>query len=267
MAFPRCSLLDKEAGDDHESDTASDQLLDYDYTSSEPRVKSRVVATVSLFRVYVVILHILLLALVSVQWNENRPTTSHLTVKTTWSPVQEFIKYEVRPAKAPGYGKDQKFAGPPTEEQDDAWDYIIDGSFFNATIDELEKAGEDLDDLAELTDGGYLASIGVYHELHCLRQLRLYVYRDIYYPNLTHRGDMYLQNHMDHCLEALRQTIVCYGNTALSSFHWERPDAPSPEPRSNARSVCAQWDSIENWAYTRKVSPDPDYKKSFGNQY
>jgi hypothetical protein len=56
------------------------------------------------------------------------------------------------------------------------------GSFFNASLQELARAGERLENLAELTDGGFLASIGVYHELHCLvcnPQLLLRVYTQL----------------------------------------------------------------------------------------
>jgi hydrogenase maturation factor HypE len=35
-------------------------------------------------------------------------------------------------------------------------------------MEELEKAGENLHNISELTGGGYLATIGVYHELHCV---------------------------------------------------------------------------------------------------
>ena len=40
--------------------------------------------------------------------------------------------------------------------------------YFAATREELEKGGEALDNLAELIDGGYVATIGAYHELHCI---------------------------------------------------------------------------------------------------
>lgn len=32
----------------------------------------------------------------------------------------------------------------------------------------MDKAGESRENLAELVDGGYLATLGVYHELHCV---------------------------------------------------------------------------------------------------
>lgn len=40
--------------------------------------------------------------------------------------------------------------------------------YFNATLQELKQAGESTQDAAELVGGGYLANLGVYHELHCV---------------------------------------------------------------------------------------------------
>ena len=41
--------------------------------------------------------------------------------------------------------------------------------FFNVSLEEVSKAEESVtDDITELADGGYLAILGVYHELHCL---------------------------------------------------------------------------------------------------
>lgn len=37
------------------------------------------------------------------------------------------MEYEVQQSKAGSYGKDEKFGGPPSDEQDEAWDYIING--------------------------------------------------------------------------------------------------------------------------------------------
>lgn len=32
----------------------------------------------------------------------------------------------------------------------------------------MERAGESIDDAVKIADGGYVAELGVYHELHCL---------------------------------------------------------------------------------------------------
>lgn len=38
---------------------------------------------------------------------------------------------------------------------------------------EMISANESLDDATELAEGGFLASLGVYHEMHCLVRLAL----------------------------------------------------------------------------------------------
>jgi hypothetical protein len=45
---------------------------------------------------------------------------------------------------------------------------MISATYFNATREELERSGESLENVAELKGGGYLSSLGVYHEVHCL---------------------------------------------------------------------------------------------------
>ena len=46
-------------------------------------------------------------------------------------------------------------------------------TLIRATRDELIAAGESLENATELADGsGFLASLGVYHEMHCLVRSR-----------------------------------------------------------------------------------------------
>lgn len=88
--------------------------------------------------------------------------------------------------------------------------------FFNVSLEELRRSGESLDGVAEVEEGGYSATLGVYHELHCLvsplatsaqqrgnfssdtsqRQLRFYLFREIYYPDLTRKQEIYLFDHL-----------------------------------------------------------------------
>ncbi|XDG00480.1 hypothetical protein ABKA04_000095 [Annulohypoxylon sp. FPYF3050] len=152
------------------------------------------------------------------------------------APIQQFIQYEVRDRDTHGYHKNRTYAGPPTPEKDKAWAHLVKPAYFNATIEELEQAGESLNDIARLKEGGYLASIGVFHELHCVRQLRFYLYKERYYPNLSERDVKYLHIHLDHCIETLRESIMCSGNTGLISFFWDNPKSSQPAAQSNARS-------------------------------
>ncbi|KAI0381265.1 hypothetical protein F5Y04DRAFT_288908 [Hypomontagnella monticulosa] len=235
--------------------------------SSSIRVKKqRNAKTATFLRFYLILLHAVLLALVLFMVQRVNPfwgANHELIEGSTWSPIQKFIKYEVRDRDTHGYHRNKTFAGRPTPEKDRAWDHLIKPAYFNATAEELERAGESLSDIAQLLGGGYLASIGVYHELHCVRQLRFYLYKDRYYPNLTETDNKYLQIHLDHCIEALRETVMCNGNTAVISFFWDNPKSSKPAAQSSARSQCVQWDSIERWGYSRMTSTSPDFQKPY----
>ncbi|KAI0556237.1 hypothetical protein F4679DRAFT_578359 [Xylaria curta] len=172
----------------------------------------------------------------------------------SWSPAIDVLKYEVAQIDGIGAYRHSTYAGPPTPEQDAAWDDLVRRNiFFRASLEEMEHAGESIDDAVEIADGGYVAELGVYHELHCLRHLRFYLYRDHYYPNLTIAQDQWIQVHLDHCLESLRKAVMCHGNAALYSFKWHGDDGPRATVKSNAKSVCVKWDSIDAWSSSRML--------------
>lgn len=50
---------------------------------------------------------------------------------------------------------------------------------------EVEASQDDPDERLELVQGGYLGSLGVFHELHCLRRLYWHMYDEIYFANMT----------------------------------------------------------------------------------
>ena len=61
--------------------------------------------------------------------------------------------------------QDSPYVGPPTPEVDDAWGQLMMPMAIRVSEAEL-IAGEQRS--VKLPDGGYLAWLGVYHELHCI---------------------------------------------------------------------------------------------------
>ncbi|KAM7185742.1 protein of unknown function (DUF3328) domain containing protein [Naviculisporaceae sp. PSN 640] len=207
-------------------------------------------------RFYFVALHILTIALAAsllflgVRGSVCLPGT---TSTQSWSPIQDSIKYTTSGENAFGHSE-SVYQGPPTPERDEAWAQLTHPAFFLATCEELKKSGDTCDDAVKPSDSkdGYMASLAVYHELHCLRHLRYYLYRDHYYPNLTMPQQEYLLGHLGHCIESLRLTIMCYGNPALLTFTWDGAKSDyKPAARSSARSRCVDWKSVEDWSARR----------------
>ncbi|RDA86068.1 hypothetical protein CP532_1298 [Ophiocordyceps camponoti-leonardi (nom. inval.)] len=224
-------------------------------------------------RAYVFALHAVLSVLVLLLWRTSRHDADCVSLKDrSWSPVNRFVKYETNTQLAPTYDRHSVYSGSPTDEQDEAWHALIQpdqvmihvATFFNASRQELTMAGESMDEVVEASDGGYLAALGVYHEIHCLskyikRRLRLWLYRDRYHPNITDAEVGEIKEHLDHCLESLRLTVMCHGNTALYSFSWKTRRHSKPGIQSGSRSVCVDWGSIRDWAYSRRLPFPPSY--------
>ncbi|KAK3389690.1 hypothetical protein B0H63DRAFT_103082 [Podospora didyma] len=215
----------------------------------------------NLIRTYILLLHVLLLGLIAVLWDgNNQDPCSPSTKGGSWSPVQESIDYGIISENSLGSHKFSRYSGPPTDDQEEAWYQLVRPVFFSATYEEMSKAGESFENATKVADGGYLAALGVYHELHCIRRLRMYLYQSHYYPNLTDAQAKYLEGHLDHCLETLRLTIMCHGNSAMASFTWSDTNSRKPVARSNSRSFCVKWSTIEEWSYSRMLPITPSFR-------
>ncbi|KAI0168903.1 hypothetical protein GGR52DRAFT_496187 [Hypoxylon sp. FL1284] len=242
-------------------------LLSEDSDTSDPGSTPKKAASKSgvLVRLYYVALHLLVLVLAGALWSmAMAPRCSSTTGTSSWSPVQDAVEYEVQQEYA-SEDTAGAFSGPPTPEQDQAWDDLVRPSFFNVSSAELEKASAWFDNIAELTGGGYVATLGVYHELHCVRQLRFFLWKEKYYPHLTADQDQYLHHHLDHCLETLRYAVMCQGNLALRSFGWEDASASQPKAQSNSKKSCVKWSSIHEWSQSRMVPYNPSLVRLSGN--
>ncbi|KAI1169853.1 hypothetical protein F4777DRAFT_595889 [Nemania sp. FL0916] len=206
---------------------------------------------ITVARTYIIVIHIALGVLLFRVWGkpDNSVHKNFAVNGESWSPAREFFEYEIQ-SEHSDHSKHSKYSGTPTRAQDTAWDELIRPMFFNASLEELQRGGETIKNLAVVEGGGYAATIGAYHELHVL-QLRFYVFESRYYPNLTTAQRNYLHGHLDHCIETLRITIMCYGNPGLVSFAWGGDDATKPLTQSNSRSMCVNWDSVAAWAHSR----------------
>ncbi|KAI0187995.1 hypothetical protein EV127DRAFT_409901 [Xylaria flabelliformis] len=159
------------------------------------------------------------------------PNTTIINSIGSWSPANEFVERRIE-----GYWQSKNdtisvYTGKPTSEQDTAWDDI-----FSSSREEIDKAGESIvDQMVE-------------------RQLRLHLYEDRYYHNLTDRQRAYNRLHLDHCLEVLRITVMCNGNTDMFTFVARSRNPGKPTIKSNAKSLCLDWSSLQQWSQLRKLN-------------
>jgi hypothetical protein len=157
-----------------------------------------------------------------------------------------------------------KYRGPPRPELDEAWDDLLQCTFSHgATLhDFLERLTrlcqdnsirvqkEDLDKANTTSvplnddEGGYLASLDVFHTLHCVNKVRQSYYSD-YYHDPNPLADQH--EHFDHCIDLLRQTIMCHGDISLHTYEWI-DDYRFPWPSTRTEHQCRNWDRLIDWS-------------------
>ena len=59
----------------------------------------------------------------------------------------------------------------------------------------------------------------------------------------------------DHCIDSLRQAIMCHANTAVYTAVWTDPsyDPTRIDLRGDAVTQCVSWDSVMAWAGPRAL--------------
>ncbi|TDZ31335.1 Oxidase ustYa [Colletotrichum spinosum] len=106
-------------------------------------------------------------------------------------------------------------------------------------------------------DGTYVVMLGVFHQLHCVtidgfpfRQnlLRKSLYKDKPWP--TDPDDPFSLMHLEHCIDALRQAVMCSADVTPHPWVWK--DGQNREVADVMHS-CRNFDAIRDWARPRDV--------------
>ncbi|OTA92755.1 hypothetical protein M434DRAFT_31512 [Hypoxylon sp. CO27-5] len=172
----------------------------------------------------------------------------------THSPAGEIIQYELRYFEKYGH-LSSPFAQKPGPELDAAWHDQLSGMNIRVSKQWLELF--DVESV-HLADGsGVLAQLGVYHELHCLKKLKHWIYRSYYYGNAT--IDLEEEEaHIEHCLEWLRVAAICRGDTTLTTFQWGGPDGSNLETEYPIPRQCVNSEKLLRWSEERSVDITQD---------
>ncbi|OTA57161.1 hypothetical protein K449DRAFT_467922 [Hypoxylon sp. EC38] len=146
--------------------------------------------------------------------------------------------------------------GDPLEYVDSNWTALLRVGMMSLSEEEMRRAGVSLDAvrLPPESGGGYMAYLASHHHLHCLYILHQSLHQD-YYRTRSVVWNMSAErrlSHWDHCIEALRQFVVCNADTTVVTQNWfERFDVPIASQKNPRR--CADWDAHFRWQLGRQV--------------
>jgi len=136
------------------------------------------------------------------------------------------------------------YTGLPSYDLDLAWHKLFANSNLRISQEEMDVMDEESVPFAD--GSGYWVNLDVYHQLHCLKFLRWYVYPEYYDFRLNNTNI----EHADHCIENLRRNIMCMPSLDVLMLEW-KPEKIAPQPRFSYSHTCVNWEKIDAWAGKR----------------
>ena len=102
------------------------------------------------------------------------------------------------------------------------------------------------------------------------KKIRHWIYRDYYLTNETeeemnewpaHIGEYHTcpvsrilgstLMEVDHCVEMLRQAIICKADPSLATFEWLPGNPPHLTGVAKGHHQCVAWDNLQDWVRAR----------------
>ncbi|KAK3073640.1 hypothetical protein LTR53_004599 [Teratosphaeriaceae sp. CCFEE 6253] len=158
------------------------------------------------------------------------------------------------------FERDELFAGPETQERDAAWSGMMPaGDGFILIANHTAQETHHLP-LGKATSRGQVYDISVFHQLHCLANIRKHLFllqaamdgdnkQDIY--------DMLLQpqeDHVHHCFDYIRQALMCAGDMTVE---WPRTEEDGSRFAVDGWGItheCRDWDAIMGYMEQESVA-------------
>jgi len=161
-----------------------------------------------------------------------------------YSPAQSAVEYEIK-SFTPGREHKTIYQGA-SKEVDRAW-----GELYNHTLLKIPKSEAAL--LPNKTypikhePGYYLAGLDVFHQLHCLNNIRRALHHD-YYANDTDLDE----EHVSHCVDTIRQSLMCSADISVNVWQWS-DSYKAVVGYSTQAHTCRNFDKLRDWAREHRI--------------
>lgn len=156
------------------------------------------------------------------------------------------------------------------DEADAAWDRVSSVvPPIVITADEIRAIGKNPETAVKFPEeygygpDAYIASVEVFHHIHCLDKLR----KEISYAHYWEKeegpapGRALHEAHTSHCIDVLLQSLMCTGNVDMITYNWvEGRSMMMPDFGNN--KVCRDFDSLLGWVNENGVHMDESQLKA-----
>ncbi|KAI0543946.1 hypothetical protein F4679DRAFT_566704 [Xylaria curta] len=178
-------------------------------------------------------------------------STTNGVIKDPYSPANSVIEYEYRLM----YENDTRFTGHPGPEWERSMHQLMDGTLLRISDAELQLLDTNS---IPFKNGGYAAGLGIAHNLHCVKKIKQFIYREYFYPDLDAAESEfeYTQSHADHCLDFLRQSVMCHIDYTMYTLYWGERQQDIPTHKMPGAQKCVNWNKLHEWMIERSENTD-----------
>ncbi|KAF7978050.1 hypothetical protein HWV62_1675 [Athelia sp. TMB] len=164
----------------------------------------------------------------------------------SYSPAYDAVEYELRKFSRARWIS--PWHGPPSDAVDAAWE-----SLYSFGINKIPKseAAKMLNRTVALPgdEGNYVVALDVFHQLHCLNQVRKALHPNYYPPQKIVNGF----DHIDHCVNSIRESLTCSADITPNTWIWNQ-EKQMAAPRLDNMHMCRNFDKIQEWARAREMT-------------
>ncbi|KAH6649303.1 hypothetical protein F5144DRAFT_588054 [Chaetomium tenue] len=169
-----------------------------------------------------------------------------------WSPALDAVEY-IQLDFNDAFNSTSIYRGPPTPEREEAWFNLTYKHAIEVPPERLRglnrSEADHLKHVPPEVGTGYVALLEVFHQLHCLNMVRMYTWHLAgKYPGVPlGLSDNELKNrlHADHCLEALRISLMCWGDVTPLLVRLGGPAGARADFETHHK--CRDFNKIESW--------------------
>ncbi|KAK3312965.1 hypothetical protein B0H66DRAFT_538051 [Apodospora peruviana] len=150
------------------------------------------------------------------------------------------------------------YVGTPSPELDAAWEDIVQP--LNVFVTEKELEGDTVGTSPDPETGLYVAMPQGFHDLHCLNMIRQRLHLD-YYSAMARMNRTTLDTHIDHCIDSLRQSLMCTGDMTLIRTYWidERHRMMANFDNDH---MCRDFGALKAWLRARDAEDGSTWRES-----
>lgn len=141
----------------------------------------------------------------------------------------------------------------PGPDADKAWDYYESVRPVRITKSDVLRLGKDPrtaaryeDSVFELGSDAYIAPLDVFHQIHCLNELRKNAFADYgeERPTKKKHGRLWWI-HLRHCTDMLLQNIKCHADADIVTYNWLETQQ-NPFPDFNINRKCRNFHALDD---------------------